>query len=194
MMIIWTQKFDKPVAQRVDDAVTLGEVSRDEPLHVNLPRLIPTRPGSGALAALLVPDAAGVVRNGVPLPAGAHALFHGDALAVQQQRYWVAAAVEVAVTQYVPTAHGENVFCFFTKARLKPGEAIVVCPGRPGAECSVIYKQAAWELALKANSKFQCPRCGFDPSAGDWQPTLPSPTQLPKLFELAARHREGARA
>jgi len=193
-MFVWTQEHDHPVAQRVEDAVSLGEPSADAPLHVDLPRLIPTRPGSGALAALLVPAGTGVLRNGVPLPPGSHALFHADALTIQGRRYWVAASVEVAVTQYDPTAHGDNVFCFFTKARLKPGEAIVVCPGRPGAECSVIYKQAAWEMALKANVKFQCPRCGFDPAAGDWQPMLTRPTQLPKLFDLAAQHRKGGRA
>jgi hypothetical protein len=193
-MIVWTQEHDKPVAQRVDAMVSLGEISRDEPLHSHLPCLIPTRPASGALAALLVPAEAGVVRNGVPLPPGAHALFHGDALIVRQRRYWVAAAIEVAVAQYDPAAHGDNVFCFFTKGRLKAGEAIVVCPGRPGTECSVIYKQAAWELAIKANVKFQCPRCGFDPAAGDWQPTLPRPTQLPQLFDLAALHRTGGPA
>lgn len=193
-MIVWTQELDKPAARRVEEAISLGEPSADAPLHVDLPRLIPTRPGSGALAALLVPAGAAVMRNGVPLPAGSHALFHADALTIQGRRYWVATSVEVAVTQYEPATHGENVFCFFTKARLKPGEAIVVCPGKPGAECSVIYKQAAWEMALKASVKFQCPRCGFDPAAGDWQPTIPQPAQLPRLFDLAAQHRHGGGA
>jgi hypothetical protein len=193
-MIVWTQELDKPVARRVDEMVSLGDVSTNAPLHVSLPRLIPTRSGSGALAALLVPAGTSVVRNGVPLLPGAHALLHADALTVEGRRYWVAAAIEVAVTQYEPATHGENVFCFFTKARLKAGEAIVVCPGRPGTECSVIYKQAAWEMAIKADVKFQCPRCGFDPTAGDWEPTLPRPTQLPRLFELAALYRKGDRA
>lgn len=193
-MIVWTQELDKAAAQRVEQMISLGDVSGSRPLHVHRPRLIPTRPGSGALAALLVPAGTAVIRNGVPLPAGAHALAHADALTVEGRRYWVAAAIEVAVTQYDPAAHGDNVFCFFTKARLKPGEAIVVCPGRPGAECSVIYKQGAWEMAIKADLKFHCPRCGFDPTAGDWEPTPPRPTQLPRLFQLAALHRKGGRA
>ena len=193
-MIVWKLELDKPAAQRIDAPLTLSDSSDDAPSSDRHPRLIPTRPSSGALAAVLVPAGTLVARNGVPLPGGVHALFHGDALTVQQRRYWVAAAIEVAVTLYDPATHGDSVYCFFTKGRLKPGEAIVVCPGRPGTECSLIYKQAAWELALKASVKFQCPRCGFDPAAGDWEPTLPRPTQLPKLFELAAQHRKGGRA
>jgi hypothetical protein len=193
-MIVWIEEDDKPVAQRVETAVELCELSRNVPSRPGGPRLIPTRPGSGALAALLVPDGSAVARNGVPLPAGAHALFHADALRIQGEKLWVASAIEVAVTQYEPATHGENVFCFFTKGRLKPGEAIVVCPGRPGAECSVIYKQAAWEMAMKADVKFQCPRCGFDPSAGDWQPAVARPSRLPRLLDLAAEHRKGGPA
>ncbi len=188
-MILWTAANQSSTARRVTEPVSLHRESLDAAAERNSPRVVPVRPGRGAVAALLVPESVAVRRNGAPVPSGAHALLHADCLDVDGVRYWVAAAAEIAVSQYDPATHGEGLYCFFTKARLKDGEAIVVCPGRPGSECSVIYKQAAWEMAIKADVKFQCPRCGFDPAAGDWQPSLPKPSQLPKLFELAALHR-----
>lgn len=190
-MTVWKEELNVPTARRVDQALLLnGEQSSSSPARSDVPRLIPVRSGRGAVAALLVPGGVLVRRNGVPLPPGAHAVLHADCVQTDDARYWVAAATEIAVSQYEPALHGEGVYCFFTKARLKPGEAIVVCPGRPGAECSVIYKQAAWQMAIQADVQFQCPRCGFDPAAGDWQPELPAPSQLPRLLKLAEQHRE----
>jgi hypothetical protein len=157
------------------------------------PRLMPTSVRSPGIAALLVPTGlpGRVARNGVPLPPGAHVLQHADRVDYDGRAYWVAAASEVGAVPYDAAVHGEDVYCFITKSRIRDGEPIVVCPGRPGAECHAIYRQVAWDMALESNVRFRCPRCGFEPAAAEWRPTLPRPSGLPKLFALARQYRRG---
>lgn len=187
-MQLWNVEHGSLQSRRENHAVDLPGRSSRGPA----PRLIPVGSGSGAAAALLVPDTAGSVsRNGVPLPAGVHLVRHRDRLEFGGVSYWVAVEREVRVVLYEPDVHGADVFCFVTKARLRAGEEIVVCPGRPGTECGVIYKKPAWDMAIEANARFRCPRCGFDPGAGDWQPTLPRESNLTQLFDLARQYRSG---
>lgn len=178
---------------------TLQSRRASEPIHLTggqpqaiTPRLIPLTSASGAAAALLVPHSAGAItRNGVPLPGGVHLVRHKDRLDYGGETYWVAVEHEVRVTLYEPDVHGADVYCFVTKARLRAGEEIVICPGKPGATCGVIYKKPAWDMAREANARFRCPRCGFDPGAGDWQPAPPRTSTLDQLFILARNHRPG---
>jgi len=154
------------------------------------PRLIPVNSSSGAAAALLVPPRSGsVARNGVPLPGGVHLVRHKDRIDYRGKSYWVAVEHDVRVVLYEPDVHGADVYCFVTKARLRAGEEIVICPGRPGADCGVIYRRPAWDMARESNTRFRCPRCGFDPGAGDWQPTLPRKSNISQLLDLAQGYR-----
>jgi hypothetical protein len=187
-MHLWSIEQGVLQSQRANESVSL---SCNQP-HDVTPRLVPVRSGSGAVAALLVPPCSGsVVRNGVPLPSGVHVVRHKDRIDHGGETCWIAVEHEVRVSVYQPDVHGVDVYCFITKARLHAGEEIVVCPGRPGAECAAIYKKPAWDMALEANERFRCPRCGFDPAAADWQPTLPRKPNLPQLFELARQHARG---
>jgi hypothetical protein len=154
------------------------------------PRLLPASAGNG-VAALLVPE--GLCRhitcNGVPLPPGAHVLQHTDRVEYGGQVWWVAATSEVREIPYDAATHGEDMYCYITKVRLRPGESIIACPGRPGTGCAALYRKAAWDMALAANARFRCPRCGFEPAAAQWRPELPRTSRLPQLLALAHRHR-----
>jgi hypothetical protein len=108
--------------------------------------------------------------NGAPLHPGIHGIRHADRLEIGDQSVWVASCSMVEVTQYDPAIHGEAVFCFLTKARLTTGQPIVLCPGAAGTTCGVIYKQSAWELAMKSPTRLRCANCGFRPDESDWQP------------------------
>jgi hypothetical protein len=198
-MRIWKSKYTgevrepELVSQRIDGAFRLmSEASENTCGKLAAPQLFAFGSGNG-LAALLVPEGLSerVVRNGVPLPPGAHLLQHTDRIDYAGQALWVAAASEAREVPYAAAAHGSDVYCFVTKVRLQEGETIVVCPGRPGTECAAMYRKAAWEMALAANARFRCPRCGFEPEAGQWRPELPRASRLPQLFALARQHHRG---
>lgn len=188
-MQLWSLEQGALQSRRANETVHLcGPLA-----HATTPRLMPVSSASGAAAALLVPYSAGsITRNGVPLPAGVHLVRHKDRLDYGGESYWVAVEHEVRVASYDPDVHGADVYCFVTKARLRAGEEIVVCPGRPGAACGVIYRKPAWDMAREANARFRCPRCGFDPGAGDWEPALPRQSNLTQLFDLARSYRPGS--
>lgn len=193
-MHLWKVQDDSPVLRRVSQPVTLNA---DDSLPgselAEHPRLIPSDAVRGTLGGLLVPQelARKVTRNGVPLAPGVHALRHADRLEYEGRAWWVAVGREVSAVPYDAVTHGEDVYCFITKARLQEGELIVVCPGPAGADCGAIYREAAWEMVQQSNARFRCPRCGFDPAAGDWQPTLPRRSNVAQLLELARRRRAG---
>lgn len=193
-MNLWSSEEGSPVARRLTEAITLSaDFAPQGRSEQREPQLIPTSAAPGAIAALLVGDLQGrrVIRNGVPLTAGVHLLTHADRLEYAGRTWWVAAACEVRETAFDPLVHGEDVYCYITKARLRAGDAIVVCPGRPGGPCDAIYRKAAWDMALGANARFRCPRCKFEPAAGDWRPELPEAHSLPRLLELAHAYRPG---
>ncbi|MGD9856129.1 MAG: hypothetical protein AB7U20_14390 [Planctomycetaceae bacterium] len=157
-----------------------------------LPQVIPA--GAGAVALLVPVGIAGpVARNGVPVCAGVHVLRHGDRVDFAEAVYWVADDSEVHAVAYEAAVHGEDQFCFLTRVRLRAGEMVVVCPGRPGAVCAAIYRKAAWDLAQETNTRFRCPRCGFEPSAAQWQPPLPAKSGLSRLLQMARQTPPGER-
>ncbi len=157
------------------------------------PRLVPLAGEGGALAAILVPPEAegAVLCDGGALCPGLHLIRHADQLEVDGQTFWVAASVSADVTTYDPAIHGDDVYCFVTKVRLHPGDEIVSCPGRPGVPCGIIYRRAAWEMALESDPRFRCPGCRFDPSEGVWKPSVPEISSLKSFLEKARRAHGG---
>jgi len=153
--------------------------SSDEALR-NLPRLLPTDSPDGIAALLVFPSGQSVSCNGIPLGPGAHVLQHTDRIDMDTLTFWVASSSAIAVTNYDSTIHGPDVFCFITKARLKPGEDIISCPG-----CAIIYRQAAWQMAIESDPRFRCPGCRFDPFGGDWKPELSTTSSLDRILDLA---------
>lgn len=139
---------------------------------------------SGVIGAALVPDDldSSAALNGVPLRAGLHVLRHTDRLDLNEHSVWFAAQSTCESTTYDPEVHGENVFCYLTKARLETGQAIVVCPAAPGKTCNAIYKQRSWELAMKSTTMRKCANCGYRPDDAEWKPSVPRPRK--KIDEL----------
>jgi hypothetical protein len=191
-MQLWFTTDNELDGRRVTAATLLPNDADDA--AIDKPRVIPVAAGQSAIAVLLVPTALAdrMTSNGVPLAAGMHLLRHTDRLEYAGRVYWVAASAEICEVPYDAAVHGDDLYCFLTKARLRAGEPIVVCPGRPGVACDAKYRKAAWEMAQATNTRFKCPRCGFEPGAGEWRPTLPRPSRLPQLFELARKHPPGA--
>lgn len=138
-----------------------------------------------ACAAVLVPPGRnGRVRlNGIALPPGMHMLGHRDRLDAGDRTFWVSLQARVEETVYQPSEFGSDCFCFRTKARLVPGESIVICPGSPGEPCGAIYRSAAW----KAVDRCRRGGCGFDPSEPPWRPVPPRHTSGVFLDELLER-------
>lgn len=119
-----------------------------------------------APAAVIVPEGApfAIRRNDGRLRAGLHALSHADRLDVPGFTVWVSAEGAPEETTYDPGRHGKDVFCSRTKARLRAGEPIVICPGISAVSCGAVYRKPAWETGLR------CHLCGFDPSRPRWRP------------------------
>jgi hypothetical protein len=134
--------------------------------------LQPVQFADDILAVVLVPirGTSQVSCNGVPLEPGLHPMRHGDRLDISGQTYWVASQATVDRVAYDPAAHGEDVFCFMTKARIKPGDAIAICPGTGGRRCGVIYTARAWDMAMTPDSTISCPSCGYHAGQDVWSP------------------------
>jgi hypothetical protein len=137
----------------------------------------PIAPLAGAVGVLFHRNTtAGVVsRNGVPVGPGMHLLRHSDRLDVAGQRFWISVAPSVEIAAYDPAVHGVDVFCYLTKARLKPGQQIKICPGMPGQSCGAIYKAEAWEMAMQSEPPMPCASCGYHTRAAEWQPPKGKP-------------------
>ena len=140
---------------------------------------------NGVCAAVLVPSKHGrpVRLNRVDLPPGMHLLSHKDRLDVGGITFWVSLRACAEQMAYDPEVHGEDCFCLRTKARLEPGEAIVICPGMPEMPCDMIFKASAWKAGVR------CHNCRFDPSAPAWKPAAPKEGRsvLDELFERAGQ-------
>lgn len=147
--------------------------------------ITPISPLGANCAVVLVPDElTGICHSGVSLATGLHLLQHGDHLDFTGgTRIWISVDSRVDETLFDPAVHGEDVFCFRTKARISPGEKIVICPGIPGAACGMIYRADAWQQVGLA-----CHNCTFDPSKPLWKPpTTHDGSSLDDLYELVAR-------
>ena len=141
------------------------------------PLIAPLSAGREAIAAVLVPLSCAdcLTINKLSLTAGLFALRDRDHLQFHNHSFWVSATCMTEETEYDPARHGPDVFCFMTKARLREGEEITICPGQPGVACGTIYKRAAWNAFVEQPGGFRCPNCSFDPHAPAWQPSLPAP-------------------
>lgn len=150
---------DRPQPETAPAAVTIQAVS----------------PVEGIIGVLLVrPDAPGVVLNASLVRHGIHPLRHGDRLDVGGRAYWFSADLSPVETTFDPDLHGADVRCCLTKARLRPGQAIVICPGVPGTKCGVIYRADAWAAVIQANRSMKCHNCGYRPGATHWEPPRPA--------------------
>ena len=160
------------------DARWLEETGRlSHSATADAPMIAPLHAGRDAIAAVLVPLSCVncVSVNKLSLTAGLFALQDRDHLQFHNHSFWVSAACVAEETEYDAARHGPDVFCFMTKARLREGEAVTVCPGRPAAACGTIFKRAAWNAFVEQPGGFRCPNCSFDPHAPAWQPPLPVP-------------------
>jgi hypothetical protein len=151
----------------------------------------PIRSANAAIGIAVVSEVlSGVVlHNGAPLPAGVHALAHGDQINLNGSTYWLAAERAAIREEYDPAVHGDDAFCHLTKARLHAGMSIVVCGGTPQKQCGVIYKAEAWDMAESADPPIPCSNCGYVATRDQWQPTIPlTPKSLQQRLEhLLAR-------
>lgn len=173
--VVRISSFPRPAVDDVDDTVAEEAAA---------PRVVPVSREGDACAVLLVPSAAEsrALVNGSAAPSGMHLLRHGDRVDVSEKTLWVSAGAAPEETRYDPQTHGEDVFCFRTKARLEPGEPIVICPGTSKTTCGMIYKASAWELGIP------CHNCRFDPSKPAWHPPAPKTrSHLDEFFALASQ-------
>lgn len=139
-------------------------------------------------AAIVADDLAHRVKlNRLPVVAGLLTLRHADRLDVGPRAYWIAVGSAAEMTSYSPDRHNQDVYCFLTKARLREGEEIAVCPGSPGRTCGTIYKRSAWE-AMLTQPGFRCANCSFDPQQPAWRPpSLRRTRPLESILELLGR-------
>jgi hypothetical protein len=135
---------------------------------------------------IIVPDAlAGRLScGGRLLAAGAHVVEHRCRLSWGDLRVWVARAESAIETTYDEALHGPDVFCARTRARVQPGERVVICPGTAEVACGRIYKANAW-LGMR------CHLCGFDPNRQAWEPPIQRKGAIDGLLQLAAKSRRG---
>lgn len=173
---------------RLDRGLFLDNGLSERP-HNGALMIAPVRGAGDAVAVALIPPQLSryASHNGVPLPAGMTVLRHADRIDFKSHTLWVSVAADAKHIKYTPHEHGQDVFCFITKARLKQGEPITICPGRPEQPCGMIYKRVAWEMALEA-STFKCPNCQFDPHQPPWEPPREKPSMmLDALFRILSQ-------
>lgn len=149
-------------------------------------------PHDGGIAVVFVnaqSSAELVALNGSPVRNGLHLLRHADRLDLAGRSFWVSAESSLRRTQYAADHHGAEVRCGLTKARLREGQAIVICPGVPGTPCGVVYKAQAWDAVITANPQMKCTHCGYRPGQSTWQPPIPKPRKgiLDGLRQLTTR-------
>ena len=182
---IWTSgPDDTPSPTRTRAAVWLSQAGLDSAGHPS-PRpepdsvmVLPTEPSGSTCGVALVPDASTgrVLLNGVRLGPGMHVLRHADRVALDRQAVWFAIAVAPDEVVFDPEIHGDPVYCHRTKARLKPGDEMVICRGTPKADCGMMFTAAAWSAGIPCHS------CGAQPGDPGWTP--PPSERSGSLVEL----------
>ena len=165
----------------------VAELNRDSLLRRRGEVVVaPVAPIAGAIAVLLVrhePSDA-ISLNRVPVPAGLYLLKHSDRIELGQQVFWAAVAPKVEEAMYDPAVHGVDVFCYLTKARLRVGQRLKICPGLDGVPCGAIYKAEAWDMAMQSVPSMPCAGCGYHQSTAEWQPPpVQSRTSLAQRFQ-----------
>ena len=173
--------------QEIQDAVLLrdGAVRSLDGAEPNVGGVILqiVDPLDGVVAVVYVGASNGrlVALNGVPLGSGMHPIRPTDRLDVATDSYWLSEDLTPQRTCYDPEQHGPDARCCMTKARLQAGQDIVICPGRPGSPCQVIYKAAAWDAVMQSSRGMKCPNCGYQPRQAAWSP--PQPRLRRKSFD-----------
>lgn len=191
---LWHYNAGQPIAKTLEACLWLsasGEAG-DQPRPGSVP-IVPVHDCPGVLAAVLVPDdlAGYVVINGSPIASGLAATRHADCVEIDGQKFWTSGESSPQETDYSPAKHSADVFCFLTKARLREGEPITICPGPPGRPCGMIYKRAAWQTVVTQSGRFRCPNCSFDPQAPRWTPPIPPPhPSLEDIFRMLSPENE----
>ncbi|MGD0898936.1 MAG: hypothetical protein ABR915_13945 [Thermoguttaceae bacterium] len=122
--------------------------------------LLPANVGKKAAVAAIVPDALdqAVSANREPLRPGLHQLGHEDRLQWGELSVSLAESQQADPAEYDPALHGDGQRCGRTKARLRPGDRIVIC------RCGTIFSERAYALGRP------CEYCRHDPTQGEWAP------------------------
>ena len=72
---------------------------------------------------------------------------------------WLAESQQADPAEYEPALHGPDQRCGRTKARLRAGERIIICPG-----CGTMFSERAYALGRP------CEYCRHDPTQSEWVP------------------------
>lgn len=174
-LLIWLRQDSAGLqSQQVTSPVWLGSAGLVQAGYLEAPSnsvLLQPANHVGAVGLLMFScDSTHVLLNGLPIAVGAHAVRHGDRIDVGDQTFWVSVDSHAEEVGYDPAIHGDDVFCFLTKARIVAGQMIKICPGTPGTSCGVIYKSDAWDMAFRSDTPMKCPNCGNSSERGRWQP------------------------
>ena len=182
---IWAlESEDTPAPTRTRGAVWLSQAGLDSAADSS-PRpepdsvmVLPTEPSGGRCGVALVPDAftGRVLLNGVRIGPGMHVLHHADHVALDSRSVWFAIAATPDEVVFDPEIHGHPVYCHRTKARLKPGDEMVICRGTPKADCGMKFTAGAWSAGIP------CHACGAEPGDPGWTP--PPSERSGSLVEL----------
>ncbi len=184
---IWTSgSDDTPSPTRTRTAVWLRQTGLDSSANPSpqpesdFVMLLPTKPKGRTCGVALVPDACTgrVLLNGVRLRPGMHVLRHADRVALDGRAVWLAIVAAPDEVLFDPEVHGDPVYCHRTKARLKEGDAMVICRGTPEVDCGMMFTAAAWGAGIPCHS------CGAQPEDPGWTP--PPSERAGSLAELLA--------
>lgn len=174
--------IDVPLWIKADEP-PIDAPATDGPLDDAL-MLSAVAPFGDVVAVALIPESLDclVKHNCLPANSGMLTLRHADRLDIatqvthSTQSFWIAVGCEVELTEYKPGEHCADAYCFLTKARLREGERIAICPGTAERSCGTIYKLSAWE-AMLTQPDFRCANCTFDPKQPAWRPQLQPPVK-----------------
>jgi hypothetical protein len=135
--------------------------------------LWPIVPKGNFIAVAIVPAdlQAKVAINGTAIHSGLHGLSHTDRLDLNGHSVWIAASLSIEPTTYDPAVHGEHKRCFISKAPLEAGQEVVLCPGRPGKPCGVVYAKQSWQRLMESSTRLRCANCDFRPDDAEWRPS-----------------------
>ncbi len=125
-----------------------------------------------------------VALGGTPLASGMVLVHPTDRIDVGANSYWLSEDLAPLRATYDPAQHEPNARCRVTKAPLKKGQEIVLCPGVTGVDCDVIYRADVWDTMLAENRNImKCHACGYRPDQPHWCPPAPKTRKEP-LCEL----------
>lgn len=175
--------LDRPLSFMTDEN---GRIMPSVEQDADSVMIMPVEPLRQVVGVVLVPGQAvdQVACNGISLAPGLHELHHTDRLEVDHKTFWISTEFSAEETEYDPSKHPPEAFCFLTKARLTKGDPIAICPGTPDTPCGMIYKHAAWVMAQQSGTAFGCPNCGYNPARAAWTPPVRRRAgSLDQLFE-----------